>query len=109
MSSFEHEILRGQGKQQKQPQQLQPPPPDDGSAQQQPAATLPYGLETIKPGAVRMMTNDKLSKFSLGQTKKTPFQRRKEELEAKRKEQEAAAQRELEKFQEEFDSEDKPK
>ena len=42
----------------------------DGSG----SAELPFGLETIKPGAVRSMTSDKLASFSLGATKKTPFQ-----------------------------------
>ena len=36
--------------------------------------SLPYGLQTIKPGAVRSMTTDKLESFSLGGTKKTAFQ-----------------------------------
>ena len=46
---------------------------------------LPYGLtpEALKPGAVRSMTSDKLATFSLGGTKKTPFQKHKEALEAK--------------------------
>ena len=37
---------------------------------------FPFGMtpETIKPGAVRSMTTDKLATFSLGATKKTPFQ-----------------------------------
>ena len=41
---------------------------------QDPPGTLPYGLETIKPGAVRSMTTDKLASFSVGGTKKTAFQ-----------------------------------
>ena len=41
---------------------------------------LPFGLETIKPGAVRSMTTDKLATFSLGATTKTPFQVRCEHL-----------------------------
>jgi U2-associated protein SR140 len=53
----------------------------DGSSQ------LPYGLDhtSIKPGAVRSMTSDKLASFSLGNSKKTPFQKHKEAKEAKRK------------------------
>ena len=52
--------------------------------------SLPFGLtpSTIKPGAVRNMTSDKLATFSLGGTKKTPFQKHKEALEAKRKKEE---------------------
>jgi U2-associated protein SR140 len=52
--------------------------------------SLPFGLkpDTIKPGAVRSMTSDKLATFSLGGTKKTPFQKHKEALEAKRKKEE---------------------
>ena len=42
--------------------------------QQQQQPVLPYGLETIQPGAVRSLTTDKLASFSLGGTKKTPYQ-----------------------------------
>ena len=57
---------------------------------------LPYGLETIKPGAVRSMTSDKLASFSLGGTKKTPFQKHKEMLEQKRRAEEEARRRDEE-------------
>ena len=100
-------------------------------------SSLPYGLDTIKPGAVRMMTTDKLASFSLGGTKKTPYQvgahapnaahgwaeaappnisrvcarappqqKLKEAKEAKRKEQEEAAQAELNNWVEQFESGD---
>jgi hypothetical protein len=73
---------------------------------------LPFGLEpgSIKPGAIRSMTSDKLASFSLGGTKKTAFQKRKEELAAKRKEQEDALAAEQARFIEEFEGgPDKPK
>jgi hypothetical protein len=73
---------------------------------------LPFGLEpgSIKPGAIRSMTTDKLASFSLGGTKKTAFQKRKEELAAKRKEQEDALAAEQARFIEEFEGgPDKPK
>jgi len=107
----------------------------DPSNNSQPS--LPYGLDTIKPGAVRMMTTDKLASFSLGGTKKTPYQvgahapnaahawaeamrkifsrlcarapplqKLKEAKEAKRKEQEAEAQAELNNWVEQFESGD---
>ena len=40
--------------------------------------SLPYDLDpnSIKPGAMRSMTTDKLASFSLGGTKKTAFERR---------------------------------
>ena len=52
---------------------------------------LPFGLQAdqLKAGAVRNMTSDKLATFSVGGMKKTPFQKHKEALEAKRREQEA--------------------
>lgn len=56
------------------------------------------------------MTTDKLASFSLGGTKKTAFQKRKEELAAKRKEQEDALAAEQARFIEEFEGgPDKPK
>ena len=68
--------------------------------------SLPYDLDpnSIKPGAMRSMTTDKLASFSLGGTKKTAFERRKEELAAKRREQEAALAAEHARFVEEFES-----
>lgn len=67
--------------------------------------SFPYGIDpsSIKPGAVRSMTSDKLASFSLGGTKKTPFQKHKEMLEAKRKEQEDATAAEMAKWVEEFE------
>jgi len=53
---------------------------------------------------MRSMTTDKLASFSLGGTKKTAFERRKEELAAKRREQEAALAAEHARFVEEFES-----
>ena len=74
------------------------------------SSSLPFGLETIKPGAVRSMTSDKLASFSLGTTKKSAFQKHKEAMEAKRREQEEAAARELSQWEEQFQSvEEKPK
>jgi len=56
------------------------------------------------------MTSDKLASFSLGGTKKTAFEKRKEELAAKRKEQEDALAAEQARFIEEFEGgPDKPK
>ena len=52
------------------------PQPNHQHQQQQPQASLPFGIETIKPGAVRSMTTDKLASFSLGGTKKTAYQAR---------------------------------
>ena len=74
--------------------------------------SLPFGLkpDTIKPGAVRSMTSDKLATFSLGGTKKTPFQKHKEMLEQKRKMEEDAQAAELAQWQEDFESGgDRPK
>ena len=73
-----------------------------------PGHQLPFGMtaETIKPGAVRSMTTDKLATFSLGATKKTPFQKHKEAKEAKRKQQEEAAAAELSQWVEEFEGDD---
>ena len=104
-------------------------PPQQEVARQQEVASsssLPFGIETIKPGAVRSMTTDKLSSFSLGQTKKTAFQVRlrifnihrarshtpffhfpqkaKEAKEAKRRAEEEAAQAELNNWVEQFDA-----
>ncbi len=74
---------------------------------------LPFGLQAdqLKAGAVRNMTSDKLATFSVGGMKKTPFQKHKEALEAKRREQEAQAAAELAKWEEDFDSSaaDRPK
>jgi len=56
------------------------------------------------------MTSDKLASFSLGATKKSAFEKRKEELAAKRKEQEDALAAEQARFIEEFEgAADKPK
>eukprot|EP00310_Coccolithus_braarudii_P021851 CAMPEP_0183345332 /NCGR_PEP_ID=MMETSP0164_2-20130417/10796_1 /TAXON_ID=221442 /ORGANISM="Coccolithus pelagicus ssp braarudi, Strain PLY182g" /LENGTH=471 /DNA_ID=CAMNT_0025516465 /DNA_START=45 /DNA_END=1456 /DNA_ORIENTATION=- len=73
---------------------------------------LPYGLDTatIKPGAVRSMTTDKLASFSLGGTKKTPFQKHKEALEAKRKAEAEQTAAEYAQWVEDFEGDaDKPK
>ena len=69
---------------------------------------LPFGLDhnTIKPGAVRSMTSDKLASFSLGTTKKTPYQKHKEAKEAKRKNEEEAAAKEYAQWVDSFESGD---
>ena len=67
--------------------------------------SLPYGMDPseLKPGSMRSMTSDKLASFSLGGTKKTAFQKHKEMLEAKRKQQEDATAVEMAKWVEEFE------
>ena len=74
---------------------------------------LPFGLQAdqLKAGAVRNMTSDKLATFSVGGMKKTPFQKHKAALAAKRREQEAQAAAELAKWEEDCDSSaaDRPK
>ena len=75
----------------------------------QPEPVLPFGVTTIQAGALRSMTHDKLATFSLGTTKKTAFQKHKEALEAKRKQQELEAQAELSQWVEQFEGSDKPK
>eukprot|EP00966_Prymnesium_polylepis_P021738 499696-Prymnesium_polylepis.1 len=72
---------------------------------------LPYGLEAgaIKPGAVRSMTSDKLASFSLGTTKKTPFQKHQEAKAAKRKAEDEAAKAEMQQWVETFESGSEPK
>lgn len=80
----------------------------DGSG----GSSLPFGLQpqTIKPGAVRSMTSEKLATFSMGATKKTPFQLHKEKMEAKRKAEEEAASKLLSEWTEEFEGDGgKPK
>ena len=71
-----------------------------------PGSQLPYGLDqgSIKPGAVRSMTSDKLASFSLGTTKKTPFQKHQEAKAAKRKAEEEAAKAEMAQWVETFES-----
>ena len=71
-------------------------------------AELPYGLDpqSIKPGAVRSMTSDKLASFSLGTTKKTPFQKHQEAKAAKRKAEEEAAAAEYAQWVDSFESDE---
>ena len=109
-----------------------PPGQPPGQPSAPASSQLPYGLETIKAGALRSMTTDKLASFSLGATKKTPYQvgrprrplpsractrthparapwlwqKLKEAKEAKRREQEEAAQAELNAWVEQFDGGD---
>ncbi|KAK9680114.1 hypothetical protein K7432_016040, partial [Basidiobolus ranarum] len=48
---------------------------------------LPWGVtpETLQPGTIKQITKDKLQAFSVGNYKKTAFQRHREELELKKK------------------------
>nr|CAG8581504.1 4716_t:CDS:10 [Entrophospora candida] len=46
---------------------------------------LPWGINSTKPGSAKALTKNKLQAFSIGTHKKTPFQRHKEELELKKK------------------------
>ena len=64
---------------------------------------LPFGLQQVKPGAVRNMTTEKLASFSLGASRKTPFQKHLEAKEAKRKQQEEEAAAELSQWVEQFE------
>ena len=71
---------------------------------QQPSMHLPFGLQQVKPGAVRNMTTEKLASFSLGASRKTPFQKHLEAKEAKRKQQEEEAAAELSQWVEQFEA-----
>ncbi|CAB5181476.1 unnamed protein product [Rhizophagus irregularis] len=46
---------------------------------------LPWGINATKPGSAKTLTKTKLQAFSIGTHKKTPFQKHKEELELKKK------------------------
>lgn len=56
-----------------------------------PKATLPWGIQQIKPGSMKTISDAKLASFAVGQQKKSRFQKAREEKEEKKRQEEAEA------------------
>ncbi|PRP81740.1 putative U2-associated splicing factor [Planoprotostelium fungivorum] len=78
---------------------LQPPIDDEDKE-----IRIPYGLDpnSLQPSSLNALTEEKLKAFSLGIKKKSPFQKHKEEVEAKKKRNEDDAARVLDEFMRDF-------
>jgi U2-associated protein SR140 len=82
-----------------------PPPPEGGGSLGKKKQQLPWGIngKSLKPGAMKTISDDKLATFVIGRQKKTKFQREKEEREAKKREAENEAAKVYESFVASFD------
>ncbi|RHZ47319.1 hypothetical protein Glove_585g12 [Diversispora epigaea] len=67
---------------------------------------LPWGINSTKPGSAKTLTKTKLQAFSIGTHKKTPFQKHKEELELKKKQESEEAAKVYAEFVASFEKED---
>ncbi|CAJ0913081.1 16373_t:CDS:2, partial [Entrophospora sp. SA101] len=67
---------------------------------------LPWGINSTKPGSAKALTKNKLQAFSIGTHKKTPFQRHKEELELKKKQESEEAAKVYAEFVASFEKDD---
>ncbi|CAG8636716.1 8549_t:CDS:2, partial [Ambispora gerdemannii] len=67
---------------------------------------LPWGINAPKPGSAKSLTKNKLQAFSIGTHKKTPFQKHKEELELKKKQESEEAAKVYAEFVASFEKEE---
>ncbi|CAG8533918.1 5307_t:CDS:10 [Acaulospora colombiana] len=67
---------------------------------------LPWGINSTKPGSAKTLTKTKLQAFSIGTHKKTPFQKHKEELELKKKQESEEAAKVYAEFVASFEKEE---
>ncbi|CAG8617970.1 2093_t:CDS:10 [Rhizophagus irregularis] len=67
---------------------------------------LPWGINATKPGSAKTLTKTKLQAFSIGTHKKTPFQKHKEELELKKKQESEEAAKVYAEFVASFEKEE---
>jgi U2-associated protein SR140 len=56
-----------------------------------PNPQLPWGIQQIQPGSMKVISDTKLATFAVGQQKKSRFQKAREEKEEKKKKEEAEA------------------
>lgn len=72
---------------------------------QDPKSLLPWGIQQVKPGSLKTISDTKLATFAVGQQKKSRFQKAREEQEEKKRLEEAETAKIYESFVASFGSE----
>lgn len=70
-----------------------------------PNPLLPWGIQQIKPGSMKTISQTKLATFAVGQQKKSRFQKAREEAEEKKKKEEEEAAKVYSSFVASFEAE----
>ena len=70
-----------------------------------PNPLLPWGIQQVKPGSMKTISQTKLATFAVGQQKKSRFQKAREEAEEKKKKEDEEAAKVYSQFVASFASE----
>mmetsp|Transcript_9633 Transcript_9633/g.10137 ORF Transcript_9633/g.10137 Transcript_9633/m.10137 type:complete len:89 (+) Transcript_9633:57-323(+) len=70
-----------------------------------PNPLLPWGIQQIKPGSMKTISQTKLATFAVGQQKKSRFQKAREEAEEKKKKEDEEAAKVYSQFVKSFEAE----
>ena len=71
-------------------------------------SVLPWGVQDLKPGSLKTISESKLATFALGQVKKSRFQKAKEDAEEKKRLDQIEASKAYESFAASFDAGGEP-